>query len=407
MKNKVVFCSVFSAFLIFASFLSGARLVNAHGGGSSSDGKWGNWFDTSSCAANQCGTTHGTKTQSRTCVFHSGSNECKPETTVCDKGCPTVTWSTYRYVCDSGYKYSGGGWCYKSPNKWREATKEDFGPITFTYDKSSDPNKCHRPTGSSLGVPSWAMDDFNSDNHEWKDKVDINCHNERPQEDSRVVNCNNAPFVACPTATPTPTQKPTCSPSVSPSPTASESPSGEPTATPSPSPEESSEPSPTLPTGGTGGSSDSGGGGGGGAPSCNDSKPNAPYLTSVSLIGANTVRVTWQKVSGISHYSIYYGPTSGNYIYSVPDTADVDTYLVNGLSSGFFIVKAVNRCNSSDASNELSVGKVLGASTGQVLGASTMAETGSFSEDVVSMLFTLGSLLISFAVRKNFAKKIQ
>lgn len=72
--------------------------------------------------------------------------ECAPI-----KACPTYTWPK---------QYYWQGWHLKS-----------FGPITFTYDKSADPNKCHRPTGSSLGVPPQLMSDFNSDFDEWEDAV--------------------------------------------------------------------------------------------------------------------------------------------------------------------------------------------------------------------------------------------
>jgi hypothetical protein len=44
---------------------------------------------------------------------------------------------------------------------------EETFTVTFDYGKSSDPHKCHRPTGDSLGVPSWAMNEFNAQFPEW------------------------------------------------------------------------------------------------------------------------------------------------------------------------------------------------------------------------------------------------
>ena len=66
----------------------------------------------------------------------------------CETTCPTYTWGLWYW--------KDGGWRH-------------FGPITFTYDKSSDPNKCHRPTASSLGVPSYLTSSFNRAFDEWED----------------------------------------------------------------------------------------------------------------------------------------------------------------------------------------------------------------------------------------------
>lgn len=76
--------------------------------------------------------------------------ECTPI-----KACPSYTWGIQYY-----WEKVGKHWELRS-----------FGPITFTYDKSNDPNKCHRPTGESLGVPPALMNDFNHDFKEWRDAV--------------------------------------------------------------------------------------------------------------------------------------------------------------------------------------------------------------------------------------------
>lgn len=232
--------------LLFSFFpiLNQSSLINhadATWGGSYPYNGWGSWTDTSACVANSCGTTAGTKTQISTCttVWSRGENVCSLGREVCDKICPTVqfsashriyaedsveygpwsNWSsclsnntcsssdrnagicedsdsgcfynkdkkrtrTIAHVCPAGYTYAekpGNDDCYKD---------ESFGPITFTYDKVENPvSSCHRPTGSSLGVPSWAMSDYNSDNPEWKYPIDVNCHQEPAQSQTQTVAC--------------------------------------------------------------------------------------------------------------------------------------------------------------------------------------------------------------------------
>jgi hypothetical protein len=302
-------------------------------------------------------------------------------------------------------------------------TVETFGPITFQYDKSSDPNHCHRPTGSSLGVPSWAESEFNGDNSELKDTVTVTC-----------------PSVS-PTATATATATSTCSPrpTATPTETPFECPEsytcGEcqnynthgsmcsrsmneycednydckwgvgtgftcncPTVEPSATPIESIEPTAT-PESGRGGTSDNGGGNPG-APSCNETKPNTPFLSNVVSLGGNSVKVSWQKVLGpVTGYSIYYGPTCGNFIYSVVDAGNVDSYKINGISSGCFEIRALNGCAVSDPSNEVSTYGT-GTGGGQVLGASTLGSTGAFMDNFTLVLFTLGSFITGLGIKK-------
>lgn len=62
------------------------------------------------------------------------------------------------FVCPAGYDLHSGV-CRKFVDTTYKT--ETFGPISVPYGKSSDPNHCHRPTGVSLGVPSWAMSEFN------------------------------------------------------------------------------------------------------------------------------------------------------------------------------------------------------------------------------------------------------
>ena len=86
--------------------------------------------------------------------------------------CPTRVFSASRTTWGNEHsgqchgsglceQWSKGIWFWK---EWyhHHGTLETFGPIDVVYGtKSSDPNKCHKPTGHSLGVPSWAMSDFN------------------------------------------------------------------------------------------------------------------------------------------------------------------------------------------------------------------------------------------------------
>jgi hypothetical protein len=88
-------------------------------------------------------------------------------------------YRTIVHTCPAGYTYDeqdGPNDCYKV---------ENFSVI-FDYQKSADPTKCHRPTGSTLAVPSWAMSKFNT---------------EKPETINGTV-------VTCPVATDTPTPTP-------------------------------------------------------------------------------------------------------------------------------------------------------------------------------------------------------
>lgn len=96
--------------------------------------------------------------------------------------CPTETFTASRVVYGSwgGWEYGECSWedenqgtCEDkwvhtwhgghSERRYRAETTETFGPISVPYgEKSEDPNHCHKPTGESLGVPSWAMSDFNA-----------------------------------------------------------------------------------------------------------------------------------------------------------------------------------------------------------------------------------------------------
>jgi hypothetical protein len=117
-------------------------------------------------------------------------------------------WTAYR--CDNGYSYWVlDGKCHKPGHSPRNPI-DTFSIASFIYEKSADPNHCHRPTAASLGVPSWAVSSFNGDNPEWKNTIDVNCHEVPAEEQTRQVKCE-AEIVECevtPEVTPTPAEEP-------------------------------------------------------------------------------------------------------------------------------------------------------------------------------------------------------
>lgn len=342
----------------------------------SSGSRWGNWTDTSSCVTEICGTTQGTKSQVRTCVTGGCSHECTLAYQQCDKVCPTVTWSTSQQYCPSGSSYytscDDHRPCKKKiDGRWKYADKitETFGPITFEYNKSSDPNKCHRPNGSSLGVPTWAIDDFNDDNKEWKNVIEVNCRQIPAQSQTRTVECNNASVIACPTATPT---TPQATPTV-PEATPTSEPTGEPTATPTDNPEVSPTPTEVIEVTPVPTATDAphvGGDDGGGssndpsAPQCNDADPGVPVNLRVTALGGGKVRLDWEAAPGPHNtYAIAYGPSIGTYLYGDPNVGNVTTYTVSALTPGgkyCFYVQAQNGCRGGSPSNVVCSGQAVG-----------------------------------------------
>jgi hypothetical protein len=169
---------------------------------------------------------------------------------------------------------------------------------------------------------------------------------------------------------------------------------------PTPTPTEtmpSPTPTPTTPPSEGGPSGPSGNAGG--PWSCGATIPGAPTLLSATKSGGNTALV-WTAVNPVTHYSLAYGLTSGDYPYGLSNTGNVTSYTVGGLDPAAdycFVVRAVNDCAPSDPSNEICTGRVLGA--GQVLGATTLAATGSFSENLLYLLFIMGSVCSGLGLR--------
>jgi hypothetical protein len=378
------------------------------------EGTWGDWRDISSCSTDQCGTSEGTKTQEKTKTRE-----------VCEKDCPTVTFTTSHKICPEGYPHKSNfypGYCYKNVRgfpDWSEdykAMETETFTKTFKYLKSDDLNKCHKPTPESLGIPQWARGDYGKDLPEWKDSINVNCHQEVVDIQNRTISCNEAPIIACEAEGQCPTycgykggtvpdgkggyktceSTQACVEDIYGC-TDPEAINYNPEATKD---DDSCEyqPGEPAPTG-------NGVGGPVGAPVCTNITPTAPTLNSATSAGVNSILVRWSKVADATHYSIFYGPSSGNYPYSVPDTGNTDNFVINGLGSGCFAVKAVNNCAPGPLSNEVCTGRVLGASN--VLGASTLGATGAAEENIFYALFALGSLLSGVGVRKFASSKVR
>ncbi len=195
----------------------------------------------------------------------------------------------------------------------------------------------------------------------------------------------------CPTSCPSPSPSlPPC-PSPCPSPSPSVCPSPSPSPSPEPSPSALPSPSPSAPP--------IGGNGGDGSPpewTCGAPKPPTPTLLSITR--STSVDLAWTAVEPVSHYSISYGSSPGNYQYGVDNTGNVTNYNVGGLDPGTnycFIVRAVNDCAPSDASNEICMGEP----GGQVLGATTLADTGSFTDQLFQILFIISSVCLGLGIK--------
>ncbi len=156
----------------------------------------------SQCIANSCGTSEGTK---QVPVYKE----------VCDKGCPTIhfEWKKTEFKnCPNGY-FSGNGSnedkCYRWTHNGWDVKNRPTEIIEYTanvkYDKSNDPNKCHRPSDNTLrelyGMDRKARGDFKQENHEWKSFIDVNCRQEL--DGYETVACNDAPIIACEEQCPT------------------------------------------------------------------------------------------------------------------------------------------------------------------------------------------------------------
>lgn len=93
-------------------------------------------------------------------------------------------------------------------------------------------------------------------------------------------------------------------------------------------------------------------------PACSEISPGTPTNLLVSS-GPDVGQVTlsWTKVSGATHYSLVFGPSSKNYQYGAANIGDTNQYVVKALTPGklyFFAIAAVRGCASSGFSQEVS-----------------------------------------------------
>lgn len=199
--------------------------------------------------------------------------------------------------------------------------------------------------------------------------------------------------------TPTPTLQPT--PATEPSPTLQPSPSPTPTPTTALSPtpttlptiEPTSTPTPiptSKPQGDTGG-----GNGGGQAPVCPAQSPGTIKLLSAVPEGSGKIKLKWTIAPSATHYSVFYGLDSQNYVYGIPNTGNVDQITVSSLETGkkyCFATSAVNDCQNGPLSNEICLttgpqGGVVFEGQGEVLGLSA---TGSKTNIKLLLSIILG-----------------
>ena len=147
-----------------------------------------------------------------------------------------------------------------------------------------------------------------------------------------------------------------------------------------------------------------------GPPVCGAQAPTTPTLVSVSRTSSTTAELVWTAASPVTHYTISYGTSPGNYLFGVPNTGNTTSYVVGGLvpnTNYYFVVTAVNDCATSSASSELSTGgAVLGAATGQVLGASTdtLAQAGK-DRLALRLLVTSLAVLATFLLGTRLLPK--
>jgi hypothetical protein len=143
--------------------------------------------------------------------------------------CPVHSWEYTSFsVKDCSWQFTD-----TTDRPWVKDTYKDVHhSVDVEYDKSSDPNKCHRPSDSDLtndyGMNNDARGNFKEANSEWMDSIIASGYH----LDHGVCVQDSTPS---PTATAT--ADPSSTPTPSPTPSSSD--------TPSPTPEESGSPTPT------------------------------------------------------------------------------------------------------------------------------------------------------------------
>lgn len=110
-------------------------------------------------------------------VFATQQQE-EPVNDGCDHSCPVVHYEWTEKSCPAGYSPWIGDWCEKNGQQF------DLKPMVVTnhsadvaYEKSNDPNKCHRPSDATLkdvyGMSNSAKNDFKDEHPQFMDSIDV------------------------------------------------------------------------------------------------------------------------------------------------------------------------------------------------------------------------------------------
>lgn len=111
-----------------------------------------------------------------------GAKTSKATYSSCTYDCPVVHFEWSTKVCPADYPNKSQrheGYCYKGnspdwPKDYKIMDTQNHS-ADVAYDKSQDPNKCHRPSDSTLqnvyGMDNDARSAFKQQNSEWKDSI--------------------------------------------------------------------------------------------------------------------------------------------------------------------------------------------------------------------------------------------
>ena len=110
----------------------------------------------------------------------------------------------------------------------------------------------------------------------------------------------------------------------------------------------------------------------------------------------------WDLIEPVTHYTIAYGPSSGNYLYGVDNAGKTSSFTIGGLGDGnhCFVVRGVNNCMPGEFSNERCTGQA-----GQVLGAAVLGATGNFNTNLLYIAFIMGTICSSIGIRLLFGSR--
>lgn len=236
--------------------------------------------------------------------FFWGAPRAEAHVRVCYGDCPTFNFYADRYVCDSGWHLGENHWCYKTGRIPKLADHQIVDIKDIQRTKSEDSNHCHKPTADSLGIPSWARDDY-----------------------GKIPEWVLPEVIACPTETPTPTPtttpEPTDEPTSTPEPTKTPEPTATPSATPVVRTESFSEAS---------------------APQCGDEAVKVGPINFHVYRKGDVAIAKWYPTGG-NLVNIYYkNVNSPDWQYSVTGISNNGYYEISGLG-GLDITFALQQCN--------------------------------------------------------------